>query len=386
MTFAYNRKSRDQNVTDHCFALFNHPSFERKPMPPQTQAFSLSAKSRGAGNKAIAEYKDAPVEYGRQDLPPGIKGGIARLERAYFGEYKTGDNQGQAYLYLEGVVLEPYSVMYNNMDVVVEGAVTKQILAYCATKGTKPKTQAENIRTMMNEVKKLGGEDFLANVTTEAQLEAKVKQLEQAHPYFKFETRQGTATPQYPNPRTFESWFGSKGMENYEPGQGNGGVEDATGSRTANPSSNGVGASVTDTSGAFDEFGGDISSLVEVASQDEESQETLNARVKLQEMAKEAGISEEDVQEAPSWQAIADLIESGGDRTTEESQEDTTPVLKRVYKFHPIDPKTKKPGKKAVEVSVLSIDEKNKTARCKNVESPKIIYEKISWDALSDAD
>ncbi len=347
-------------------------------MPPQQVKSQLQAKYGNRTAKLLQEAKSAPVEYGRQDLPPGIKNGIARLEKAYFGTFKTGDNQGEMFLYLEGTVIEPYSVIVDGREVTVEGQATKQILPYCATKGTKPKTQAENIKIITNEIRKLGGEDFLDGVKDEAGLETRVNQLQEAHPHFKFETRQGKPTPEYPNPRTFESWFGSKGLENYVPGEA-GGVDDETGGTTA--SSNGVATAETDTTPAFDEFG-DIDSLVETASSDEESQERTEAQQRLEAMAKEAGISDEDIAAAVSWQALSELI--GGGPSTEPGDDGAavTPKAGEVWKFFPVDPKTKKPGKKAVQVKIVKVDEKGRTVSAKNLDNPKLTYASIGFDDL----
>ena len=85
--------------------------------------------------KALKAHAQDETEYrqGYMDLPPGIKNGIAQLIDGRFGEYKTGDNAGESFVYLAGSVVEPHEHTYapklwSNGKIQVLEPVTDQIV------------------------------------------------------------------------------------------------------------------------------------------------------------------------------------------------------------------------------------------------------------------
>jgi hypothetical protein len=201
-------------------------------------------KASGLGGALKAHAKDETT-YRQEfiDLPPGINGGIAEIADAKLGVYQSGDNQGERFLYLAGVVLEPESVTYSPkvwkdgkvtlldpVTVEVKGQRTSQTLPLCdtTTRGGKEKSQNENVSVALNHLRMLGGEDFTEDLQSQEDLEALLETLLELAPYFKFSTSGGTPTAEYPEPRTWENWHGSKDLEGYEPEEPEG-ITDATG-------------------------------------------------------------------------------------------------------------------------------------------------------------
>jgi hypothetical protein len=98
------------------------------------------------------------------------------------------------------------------------------------------------------------------------------------------------------------------------------------------------------------------------------------------------------VDEAENWAAVVELIRAGGKEDTEseepaEEPEEAPwePVKEEVYHFRPIDPKSKKPVKKPVEVEIVSVDKKTKTVALKSLDDPKRTWKGVKWDALESA-
>lgn len=60
-------------------------------------------------NKALRDHAKDETTYQMDftDLPGDITGGVAKLVEAKLGEYKSGPNQGQKFLYLAGTVVQP---------------------------------------------------------------------------------------------------------------------------------------------------------------------------------------------------------------------------------------------------------------------------------------
>jgi hypothetical protein len=114
---------------------------------------------------------------------------------------------------------------------------------------------------------------------------------------------------------------------------------------------------------------------------------------KLAEIAKARGVSEAQIETATSWAEVVKMIRGGGGSSSAPSvtvddagaAADWKPEKGDVYKFSPVDPKTKKPVKKAVEVVVESVDVTTKKVTLKNLDNPKLIYNGVDWDKLESA-
>lgn len=348
-------------------------------MPAKTVKSSVLAKVAARAKKVHAETRNKPPEMNNfGQLPPGINNGIAQLTHCKFGEYESGDNKGQPYFMAMGRVVEPTQALeYQNGKptqrmVRVEGRYTKiGPMPLCDTKTADFDT---NWRRMTDEMKKLGAD--LSDVEADA-LESVATALLEAAPYFRFRTSQGKATPQYPEPRTFENWDGI--VEDYVEVSSNG---EHTQDDTA-PAAEATEPEESQSGDSFTEFG-DVASLLEKANEgDEASQQSL------MDMAKQAGISDDDIQNAPDWQTLVDMISGAGDagavqeeEEAAEEEKDWIPEVGDVYYYKPIDPKTKKPGKVAKECEVKTINNKARTFDLVPLDNKKLTYPKVSWDAI----
>lgn len=346
-------------------------------MPANRVQSGLVAKYGKKIGDAVKTHANDEIDYGFQRLPAGITNGVAKLTKAYFAEYKNGTNKGEFYFRAEGVVVEPESVMVNGTPMAVQGLTTSIMEPVCTTttQANKVTTQDEHIASVMNEMKKLGGQ-FQGGGAEE--LEAMAAALAEAGPYFRFSTsprapRPGSNDP----PGVWENWYGIKGLENYEPPQAGGAVRDNTGGGRA-ASINGKHATAAEPEPA-DEYreDGDIDSLAERAAADDKE-----AQVQLKEHAVNAGWDADEVDNADSWDDVLNMVKNpkeGGGEEAEEPQEEQIKVGD-VYKYRPA---VKGPGgketkaKKAVEAKVTAINAKAGTVDLKNLTDGKSIYKAV---------
>ena len=362
-------------------------------MPMQTKKSGLFAKYGNKLDTAVQKHAADETNYGIQPLPPGITNGVAKLVECKFDTYKSGNNVGEYYFRAAGVVLEPEEVsLANGTTQKVAGLQTSIMIPVCDTKNQKGEVthQEEHIDRILNEMRKLAGDEFTQGASG-ADLEDLATSLKEAAPYFRFRTSQSPATTQFPNPRIWENWDGAKGLESYEPPEG-GGVED-----------NSEPVTTETPAGEFNEFQGqepesepdpvepeDLDALAVSAKEDDEG-----AITRLGEIAEEVGIPTEAVEKAPSWEAVISLIRKARDKAAapatkgkakaEPAPEPTAewkPDKGDVYFYKPLDPKTKKPVKKAIEVEVKSVDLRFKTVTALNSDDRKTLYKDVAWASL----
>lgn len=141
---------------------------------------------------------------------------------------------------------------------------------------------------------------------------------------------------------------------------------------------------------------GHLDGLVMRATEQEDEQ----AQDELIQMAVAAGYDESFVtsDKVQSWASLAEMIrnpQTGSEEaelaSSDESSSDAeseptplaTPAVKDVVHFNPIDPKTKKPAKKAVECEVISVDKKAKTVKLKLLRDGKTIFNAVPWDKIA---
>jgi hypothetical protein len=249
------------------------------------------------------------------------------------------------------------------------------MIPLCDTgKGDKVVSAEQHLSEALNELRKIGGDECTAELESEDDLKQLLDQLIQAAPQFKFGTNTPDPTAEYPEPRTFERWYGSKGLENGEAPEPGAGV-------TASGDAEGGGKTeASDPNAEIMDLG--------AAADDGDNPDRDDAQTKLEELAKEAGVPEKVVKGADSWVDVAKMIlektAGGGEETETETAADapanTGPVKGKVYYFKPIG-KDKKPGKK-VECEVIAVDEKANTVDLKNLDDKKVIYRKVSFDKL----
>ncbi len=355
-------------------------------MAVQKQKSALFAKYGSKLDAAVKGHAADPIEYGNMRVPPGITAGIAKLVECKFDTVAPGKtNAGEWYFRAAGVIVEPKSVMVNGQEVTCEGLQTSIMEMVCqtTTQAGKVTTVDEHVANILNEMKKLGGAQFVEGAGG-AELESLAAALKEAGPYFKFSTSQGKATKEFPEPRIWENWYGSKGLENYTPPEDSG-VEDN--SAAADDSEQ------ADDTQVFDETAGDLDSQAELADGDDE-ETAVPAREAITAAAVAAGWTEAQVEGYPSnWTDLVAALK-GGEGPPEAEEEAAEPEdegIKEgdVYKYQPIDPKTKKgminpKTKKAVKVEceVKKVDKKKETVDLLNLDDKKTKYANVPWDKL----
>ncbi len=153
---------------------------------------------------------------------------------------------------------------------------------------------------------------------------------------------------------------------------------------------------------AFNEFS-DLASLVEAANDPNDEAAAVEAANQLKAQAFNAGYTQEDIDAAPDWQAVADMIgQPKGDGTDPNfvpdsgtSEADAEPEAEEglkvgdVFKYQPMDAKTKKPKihpttKKPVlvEVEVKAVHADKEAVDILNLEDNKTTYKNVPWDRL----
>lgn len=365
-------------------------------MPQKDQKSGLNI------SKSLAAHANDDTDYGQEfiKLPGNISGGVARLIEARRGVYKTGDNKGKDFVYLAGAIIEPKTAddilkVWENGKVVVksartvkiEGARTGMTLPLCATKsGDNEISQDENVATMMNELRKIAGPAATAEVQDEQDLDNLLATLKETKPVFRFGTRSPEPSAKYPIPRTFEQWYGNKGLENYhlENGQH---VEDdsASGAVTESADEPATTEEAPEPAAAISKRAEvDYATLAKKADKfDDEA-----AKDKLTEDALAAGVEQEEIDNAKNWAQVVTMIgkaNAGGGGDEDQSQEEPgewVPAVDDNVMYKPIDRETKKPVKKAVQCEVVEVDEAKKTVKLRNLANTKLTYSGVKWDAL----
>lgn len=373
-------------------------------MPVSKAKSSVFAKYGKGIDQMVTKHANDPTEYGPDRLPPGINNGVAQLIECRFEVIPQGkQNAGEVQLVLAGMVIEPeYVSLPDGRREKVAGRQTRLWVPCCTTKTQDGKVtpQEENVETAMNHFRMLGGEEFTAGARTGADLENLAALLTEQAPYFRFKTSQSKATEQYPDPRVWENWLGTKGLGEYVPPEnrvGTGSGVDEGGGEAGEPAAGGG-----DQAGTFTEFG-DLDSLRERAEADDEK-----ARAELTLMARRAGHSDDDILAAPDWASVVEMINTStpnGQAASADSEpvspdpepdpepeQEWEPKKEEVYLYKPVDPKTGKPlmdpktkkPAKGVEVEVVAVDKKTKTVKLKNIDRGTL-YERVKWEALESA-
>ena len=122
------------------------------------------------------------------------------------------------------------------------------------------------------------------------------------------------------------------------------------------------------TEGDSEEGEEDLAALAEAASNGDQE-----AADRLGELAKAAGISDDEYNQM-SWEDAVTAIQAAqGD--TEEAEEEFTPAVTEIYKV------VLEAGKPAVECEILAVFEEKRTVDLKNIDTGKS-FKGISWDKL----
>jgi hypothetical protein len=339
-------------------------------MAKQVTKSGLAAKLGDKGRKAVEAHKhDETVISGGGDLPAGIDGGVAQLVECKFDVIKPGkENAGEYFFYAAGVVVQP--IDFNGQR--VEGGRTSIMELLCDTPTRSRKTLDEHIAWVLNEFRKLGVD---TSGLTFDDFEATAAALKAAQPYFRFRTWAGEVATEgkYKGkpPLINHQWGGC--LPKYQPG-------DDSPPDVVDETENAEEPGAAVEPGAEGEV--DLASLYELAEAGDS-----DAQTKLTELAVAAGHAEDDVNAAPNWQAVLDMIGSGdgGGETTETSEEAEEPWVPKkgdTYRYEVKDPKNPKKAGKLTEVEVTVVDAKAETVSLKNLEDAKKTYTKVPWTAL----
>jgi hypothetical protein len=394
-------------------------------MPPQKTTSGLLGKLGNRLRQAHDAHKgDTTVPESFNELPAGIVGGVAQLVDCQFKQIAAGkENAGEYMFFARGVAKRPLE--HNGKRVAGLGTMISEPMYETPTRSRK--TLDEHLDWIYKQLRGLGVD---TNEVDIEDLESVAASLKEAKPHFKFHTWSGSkqeivktkdgkwtlvadGKPVLANgkPRIYATeeqakkanpYAGREPLVNHrwngliefsdEETNGEAGVHDAT----AAPEEDTVDETAVADDTAADEGSGDVGQSVEelvAIASGEETDESIEARNKLKELAMEAGNSEEEVDAAESWEAVGEMVtavgddsaaEEEGEEAAEEAAEEeapTEPSKGEIYGLRLIDPKTKKPYKKPIEVEVVSVDKKGKTILATNLETKKQI-KGIKWSLL----
>lgn len=372
-------------------------------MPPQVVKSTLFQKLGQRVVVAHEKHKADETTYGNAGLPAGIETGIAKLDKVYFGEFQQGDNKGEMYFIASGIVHLPKS----HDGIPCEGLRTQigpEPICDTPKSTGKRKTMEDHYAWVLNELRKLG---VKTSDVAPQNIEAVCAALTKTKPFFRFRTWKGQkqTTGQYAGrePRVNHDW---EGIVQYDPNNPPGGDDMQDGSTVVDTptvkaggktSRNGstppkrtepAPTSVPTTSADSYDEAEELDTLAAYANDGDE-----DAIAKLEEMAREAGITDEQLaDESNDWTAIVALMREGGSEGSEESeegQEEVPPDIGLHVRFKPKDPRTKKPGTKVVDCTVESVNVDNRTVVLVNRDKPTIKYGRsgdVSWDELISLD
>ena len=358
------------------------------PSGKNVQQSGLFKKLGAKLDSAVKTHAADETKYGIIQIPPGISNGIAKLIECKFDLYKTGANQGQYYFRAAGVIVSPESVMTPQGEMKVAGLQTSIMITVCDTKNNAGKvtTLEEHVASILNEMRKLAGDDF-THGKTGADLEPMAEALKEAGPFFKFTTSVRKAQTKDQTDGVWENWHGSQGLEDYTPPQG---TEVVDNSGVGEPTDPEAPASV-EGEAPFNEFG-DLDSLAEKA--DKGDATAIN---ELVDLGTKAGLTDEQMTECKDYMAVAALIlasQSGAGEAAEveaevPAEEEFKPAKGDPFKIEVDGVNAKKQKiKKKIDVEVLTVDEKTKqvtlidTATKKPIQGADKKNKKFSYDDL----
>jgi hypothetical protein len=339
-------------------------------MPKKTTKSAIANKL----NKAFANHANDETEYGMEfiDLPPGIRNGVAELVDAKLGEYKTGANQGEPFIYLAGTVREPLEHSYvpkifkdgkvqllDPVTVNIEGQRTSLLLPLCDTTNSQGKTTSfdDHVSTALNELRKMGVDT--SGLEEIGDLPDLLESIKTAGIFFKYGTSSSDPTSAYPEPRTWENWYGSRGLEDYTPDTEDD-VEDNT--------------EASEPSEPEPEEPADSSSEKTDGKLADEGDEDAQAR-----LTEEASGFDIDTNDYETWVEVENEIAHAKDNGAEPQDsegEDTIPQKEEWYAFTP--PRKRKP----VEVEITTVNQSKQTCTVKTEADE--VYKEVPWSKLQD--
>jgi hypothetical protein len=384
-------------------------------MPGQKGKSGFLAKHGDRARKAFDAHKGDATEYSSfGDLPAGVEG-VAQLVECRLTQVKEGKkNAGEWLFYAAGAVKQPIEFEGQRLF----GRRTSITCPLYDTPDRQGrKTLEDHLVWVANELRKLGVDTAEMDVEEIPDTLAAVKE---AAPHFRFRTWKGDKQTQgrYKDqePRVQHFWEGIVDWTEDDEAGESGQVQDntrapgtpkvaaavrvATTPRTAASPANGKGAAgkgqikgkVKPPENEEPEFG-DLDSLAEAAEGGDDS-----AVEKLTQLALDAGVTQEQIDEAENWSSVVELIggvgeepeepeppeQTGTEEVPEEvtEEEDDTPKVEQVFSYRPVDPATKKKAVKPTQVEVTAVNAEKKTCDVKSLSDRKKGWRGVKWDAL----
>lgn len=333
-------------------------------MPPQIKKSGLAAKYGAKLDAAIKGHANDETNYGIIRLPGGINRGIAQLTECKFDQYKSGQYQGEYYFRAAGVVLEPKSVMTPSGEQSVAGLQTSVMIPCCDTKNQQGEvtTQERHVEDILNELRKLGIDTSGATIGNLEDLAAAVKE---AQPYFYFSTSESKGginpkTGKNYDPRVWENWHGSKGLENYT------GI------------SSGPSVGQDNTGDASQNTAGTMPNLDALAEAADNDPPDMDAQATLTAIADKNGITDEQMSACSNWAQVVGLING---EEPQPKPETNGYAVGQTYKYKAPAGPGKKPGK-PVDVEMVKYDPQKGLCDLKNLADKRVIYKGITVDKL----
>lgn len=372
-------------------------------MPVNKSPGSVLSKIHNQLVKAHEAHKDDETEYSNfGDLPPGIEDGVAQLVTCKFDVFKEGTQMaGYPYFFADATVIEPETLDGKK----VAGRRTKiGPEPLCDTPKRTRATVADHLAWIYNELRKLGVDTKNLSVDD---LESTAEALQSSGIFIQFRTWAGQPSEKYPKPMTNHTWQGV--LDDYTPTVADEVQDDSppppaqpvkakvatppVSSRTAQkstPTPAKVAAppakskkappppvQETEPAPSFSEFS--VEDLVAGCNNDDEG-----AKNELTRLAIEAGHTQEEVDGADSWEAVGAMLSAASEEDSDELSDEGgfTPQVGEVWKYRPVNLKTKKKEAKSVECEVLSVNEEQRTVSLRNLDNKKVTYPTVSWDDL----
>jgi hypothetical protein len=361
---------------------------------------------------ALANHANDETDYGTQfgNLPPGIGSGVAKLVEAKIGQYKKGKNEGESFLYLAGVIVSPKShtfaprVFANGKiqslppeTVITAGMRTSLMVPLCdTTKKDKDGSEVtvdtdENVATALNELRKLGADT--SSVDGEEAFVALLEAIVEEGPFFKFSTSGSDPNKDYPTPRTWENWHGSKGLEDYAVEDADDDVTEAEEEEEAEEIPDVEEEAEEAEEEAEDTDGPDNAQLAIAADRWEKKKRKGPGKDAADELTKRAKGCGLDPAEYDSWAAVVEAIEGGNGEPVEDDEEEEAEEAEEEAEeeeeAEPVEPSKgdvgmfrPKGAKKDIEVEVTKVVKKTQACDLKRLDDGKV-YKDIPWDRVT---
>lgn len=386
-----------------------------------------------------AEHRGKEVNLGRPELPGGIEGGIAQIVTCRIGKFEKGDSVGKPFFDASATVMVPDEVNGRPCRG-LQTRIGPEPLCETLKSAGKRKTFSEHYKWFRDQLIGLGFN--IDNLTgtpqqIEAQILAGLEQLKKSKPYILFRTSKLPGT-------TIEKDAAGKWWVIGGPSPGKKGpyaTEEML--KKANPNAGGEGRIYHEWNGLCHDF--DPSSIAEAASHDNspkangqaqqvvtqaeaqveaqappdmapdeapvaEGQEQVDLTVlceaakangdgpeavQLTNIARESGITDEQIEAATSWDEVLVMVEAAlgvgpaAEAAVEpppepEPETPKVPEKGRVFKYKLLDPKTGKPAvdpknpktdKRPVDVEVLTVDAKSMSCTIKDLAAGKPVLD-----------